>query len=131
MEAASVAAKTIILLVLTTLSTIDVTSAHEQTRRPSVIDLAQPPDRITQQLLLKEGTRAYGRVERVADNILIFRTASGAAIEVATADIVALRPVVGDMRHREFCRADPHATRLFSRQQDVHCDAAKVTSACT
>jgi hypothetical protein len=107
MEAASVASKTIILIVLTTLiSTIDVTSAQDQTRRPSVLDLAPP-------------------------NVFTFRTASETAIEVATAEIVALRPVVGDMRQREFCRADPYATRLFSRQQDAHCDAATVASACT
>ena len=108
------ASKTIVLLVLTTLiTTTDVISARAQTRGPVVIDLAPPPEGVTQELVLKDGTRAYGRVVRVADDVLTFRTASGAAIEVSTADVVALRPVVGEMRHGEFWRADPNATRLF------------------
>jgi hypothetical protein len=67
----------------------------------------------TQELTLRDGTRAFGRVERVDGTHITFRTTSGAAVEVDEADIVSVRPVTGRFVNGEFHPADPNPTRLF------------------
>ena len=72
-----------------------------------------PPIGETQELTLRDGTRAFGRVERVENGRVTFRTTSGAVIEVETAQIVAIRSVEGSVNRREFWPQDPNPTRLF------------------
>ena len=71
-----------------------------------------PPD-VTDELILRDGTRAYGRVESVDSGVVTFITTAGAAIQVRAAEIISLRPVSGRVVAGEFRRADPNPTRLF------------------
>ena len=71
------------------------------------------PAGVTDELVLRDGTHAYGRVERVEDGLVTFKTTAGAEIQVRPADIVSVRPVNGTVVAGEFRRADPNPTRLF------------------
>lgn len=64
------------------------------------------------ELVLNDGSRAYGQVESETDTEVVFRTTSGASLTAPRARIVALRPVVGRMIRGEFRREDPNSTRL-------------------
>lgn len=64
------------------------------------------------ELVLKDGSRAYGVVETDDGNEIVFRTTSGAALKTPKARIASLRPVVGRMVSGEFRREDPNDTRL-------------------
>ena len=65
------------------------------------------------EILLTDGTRAFGRVERVDAQLVTFRTTSGATLEVARGGVLAVRPVQGQIKDGEFWPADPNQTRLF------------------
>jgi hypothetical protein len=78
--------------------------------RPAIV-VAAPT--ATQELVLRDGTRAIGRVERVDGAHITFRTTSGAAVKVNQADVVSVRPVTGRVVNGEFLPADPNPTRLF------------------
>jgi hypothetical protein len=71
------------------------------------------PAGVTDELVLRDGTRAYGRVERVDGGLVTFMTTAGAAIQVQAAQIVSVHPVSGRVVAGEFLRADPNPTRLF------------------
>jgi hypothetical protein len=75
--------------------------------------LAITPADVTDELILRDGTRAYGRVESVDSGVVTFITTAGAAIQVRAAEIVSIRPVSGRVVAGEFRRADPNPTRLF------------------
>ena len=89
--------------------------------RPSVVAAAQAaappivatPAGVTDELVLRDGTRAYGRVERIDDGLVTFTTTAGAVIQVQTAEIVSVHPANGRVVAGEFRRADPNPTRLF------------------
>jgi hypothetical protein len=102
-----------LLILLGLLGVPAVAGAQEPPSTGETQPFAPEPDGITQELVLKDGSRGYGRVERVVDGVVFFRTASGAVIEVASAEVVAIRRADGTMRDGEFWRADPNATRLF------------------
>jgi hypothetical protein len=65
------------------------------------------------ELVLRDGSRLFGAVERQDDYEVVFRAESGAVITVRRADVVSLRPVRGRVRDGEFVRSDAHRTRLF------------------
>jgi hypothetical protein len=71
------------------------------------------PANVTDELVLRDGTRAYGRVESVDSGVVTFITTAGAAIQVQAAEIVTIHPVSGRVVAGEFRRADPNPTRLF------------------
>lgn len=71
------------------------------------------PSGVTDELVLRDGTRAYGRVERVDEGLVTFMTTAGAAIQVLATEIVSVRPANGRVVSGEFRRADPNPTRLF------------------
>jgi hypothetical protein len=71
------------------------------------------PAGVTDELVLRDGTRAYGRVERVDGGLVTFMTTAGAAIQVQAAEIVSVHAVNGRVVAGEFRRADPNPTRLF------------------
>ena len=75
--------------------------------------IALTPAGVTDELALRDGTRAYGRVERVEGGIVSFVTTAGAAIQVQVADIVSVHPVSGRVVSGALWRADPNPTRLF------------------
>jgi hypothetical protein len=68
---------------------------------------------VTQELLLADGSRLYGRVEVVRDDEIVFRTIAGAWLKVARADVVSLTIARGELKGTEFLAADPNGTRLF------------------
>src|SRR5437868_7370858 len=68
---------------------------------------------VTDELLLRDGTRAYGRVEHSESGLVTFVTTAGATIEVQAAEIVSVHAVNGRVVDDDFRRADPNPTRLF------------------
>jgi hypothetical protein len=73
----------------------------------------QPASRQTvYELVLNDGTRAYGRIENESDTDVVFRTTSGDAVSASKKRIVSLRPVLGRVVRGEFRREDPNGTRL-------------------
>jgi hypothetical protein len=85
----------------------------EGASQPAVPQIVVTPAGVTDELVLRDGTRAYGQVERVDGPMVTFKTTAGAAIQVAAAEIVSIRPVTGRIVAGEFRRADPNPTRLF------------------
>jgi hypothetical protein len=75
--------------------------------------IAVTPPGITVELALRDGTRAYGRVERLDGDAVTFVTIAGATIQVQVSDIVTVRTAEGRVVDGEFRRADPNPTRLF------------------
>jgi len=65
------------------------------------------------ELLLKDGSRLFGRIERENDEEVVFRTQSGATITASRSEIVSLKVVKGRLERGEFVRADMHRSRLF------------------
>jgi hypothetical protein len=83
---------------------------QSQTAAPAIA-VAGPGE--TQELVLRDGTRAFGRVERVENGRVTFTTISGATIDVAAIDVISVTTVEGRTIAGEFRRADPNPTRLF------------------
>ena len=71
-----------------------------------------PYVRSLQELVLKDGSRAYGAVVAEDATDIVFRTSSGAELKTPKARIASLRPVTGRMVGGEFRREDPNGTRL-------------------
>jgi hypothetical protein len=91
-------------------SVVAATDELSQAAAPQVVIT---PAGVTDELVLRDGTRAYGRVERVDGDLVTFMTTAGAAIQVRAAEIVSVQPVNGTLVAGEFRRADPNPTRLF------------------
>ena len=65
------------------------------------------------ELVLKDGSRLFGRIESETDQQVVFKTQSGAIITVTRQEIVSLEVVKGRMTGGEFVRSDMHRSRLF------------------
>jgi hypothetical protein len=65
------------------------------------------------ELVLRDGSRLYGTVEREDANEVVFRTQAGAIVTAKRADIETLEKVTGTLADGEFMPPDPNATRLF------------------
>jgi hypothetical protein len=89
------------------------TTATAQQATPSQAPIEVPAADALQELVLKDGTRAYGRVEQVDGDRVSFRTTAGAVIAVERAQIVSVRNADGRIINGEFRPADPNPTRLF------------------
>src|SRR4051812_703711 len=98
-------------IVLVSLADRAVAAAEAPQAAPAAI-VATPPG-VTDELVLRDGTRAYGRVERVEDGLVTFTTTAGATLQVQTREIVSVHAVSGTVSGGEFRRADPNPTRLF------------------
>ena len=68
---------------------------------------------VTQELVLRDGSRLYGTVEQESETEISFRTVSGALITAQRSDVIALKTKRGDVRRGEFRPSDPNSTRLF------------------
>jgi hypothetical protein len=66
-----------------------------------------------QELVLRDGSRLYGSVERETETEVVFRTRSGTLVTAARTDVVSLRSVTGSIVQGEFQRADPNTSRLI------------------
>jgi hypothetical protein len=64
-------------------------------------------------LVLRDGSRLFGSVERETANEVIFKTQTGATVTVKRIDIQKLQQVTGSLIDGEFMPPDPNATRLF------------------
>ena len=89
----------------------DLQPAQEPALPAPAIAVAAPG--VTQELELKDGTRAIGRVESVQDGRVSFRTSAGVVMDVEIALIRALQPITGTVVNGELYPADPNPTRLF------------------
>lgn len=65
------------------------------------------------ELVLRDGSRLYGTIEREDTNEVVFRTQAGATVTAKRADIETLAKVTGTLADGEFMPPDPNATRLF------------------
>jgi hypothetical protein len=65
------------------------------------------------ELVLKDGSRMFGTVERQTDTEVVFRTQAGASVTARRSEIVSLRLIKGRIENGEFIRPDLHRTRLF------------------
>ena len=65
------------------------------------------------ELVLKDGSRMYGTVERETDTEIVFKTQSGATVTARRLDIVSLKRVKGRIENGTFLRTDQHRSRLF------------------
>ena len=65
------------------------------------------------ELVLRDGSRLFGSVERETATEVVFRTHAGATVTANRADIVSIRPVKGRIEQGEFLRTDVHRSRLF------------------
>ena len=83
---------------------------YAQTPAPAV---AVAPADITQEIRLRDGTTAVGRVDAVDGARVTFRTLAGATLTIDAADIVSLTTVEGRASGTEFWKDDPNPTRLF------------------
>src|SRR2546425_9704287 len=101
---------------LLTLSLMCLFDAHGavasdgQTAQPSRSAIAVAAPDATQELVLRDGTRAIGRVERIDGAHITFRTTSGAAVDAKEAAIVSAATVTRRVVNGEVLPADPHTT---------------------
>lgn len=65
------------------------------------------------ELVLKDGSRAYGTIEREDAREVIFRTHAGSVITAQRTEIVSLRLVRGRVVNGEFIKSDSQVSRLF------------------
>ena len=84
----------------------------------SSVVAAQPqedraPVRSVHELLLNDGSRAYGEIEAESDTEVVFRTTAGAVVHAPRSHVVSLKAVAGRMIDGEFRREDPNRTRLL------------------
>lgn len=75
-------------------------------------DKPSPYVQTVHELLLKDGSRVYGRIESESETEVVFRTTSGAAVTTPKTRIASVRPVLGRMIRGEFRPEDPNSTRL-------------------
>ena len=85
-----------------------VTSAQT----PAATIAVAPPD-VTQEIRLRDGTTAIGRVDAVDGTRVTFRTLAGATLTIDAADIVSLVTIEGRAAGTQFWKDDPNPTRLF------------------
>ena len=77
-------------------------AAAGQAPRPAAPAIAVTPAGVTEELSLRDGTRAYGRVEKVDGGLVTFRTTAGATLEVQAAEIVSVHLSAGRCRAENF-----------------------------
>jgi hypothetical protein len=65
------------------------------------------------ELVLRDGSRMYGTIERVDDVEVVFRTRAGALVTARHAEIASLEEVTGSIVRGEFVPPNLNATRLF------------------
>ena len=90
-----------------------VASPGSAQTQPAPQAAAPVGEREVHELVLKDGSRLFGRVESETDQQVVFRTEAGAVITAPRQEIVSLKLVKGRMTRGEFVRSDMHRSRLF------------------
>lgn len=98
---------------LVTALVVALSVSPQQGTAPPAVAIAVPPAGETQELLLKDGTRAIGRVETIEAESFTFRTTSGVVMKVDVKLVHAIGPVTGRLVRGEFWPEDSNPTRLF------------------
>jgi len=101
---------TITLFVLTVLAAAPAVSAQST---PSAQPAPSGRASDVFELVLKDGSRVYGTVEREDDQEVVFKSHAGATMTARRSDIVSLRRVKGRIEAGQFLRTDMHRSRLF------------------
>jgi len=98
------------ILLIATLAVVAIPSAA----RAGVAPSGPAGQQITlYELVLRDGSRLYGALERDDPDGIVFKTQAGAIVTVKRTDIETLKPVTGSLAGGEFMPPDPNATRLF------------------
>jgi hypothetical protein len=71
------------------------------------------PDGQHQEVRLRDGSRLFGRVVRIEDDRIVFKTLAGADVNIPRDEIAHLDRVKGEPVQREGLPADPNTTRLL------------------
>lgn len=105
-------------IVLVTAGILIGTAAPAQAQAPAVpqpraVAIVVTPPGEVRELVLRDGTQAAGRVEKVDGTMVTFRTTSGAAIEVDASKILSIKPATGRVVDGSYWAADSNPTRLF------------------
>ena len=100
-------------LLITSLVVALSSSPSPQQGPPPTVAIAVAPAGDTQELTLKDGTRAIGRVETIEAGRFTFRTTSGAVMSVETDKVQSLGTVSGRVVAGDFWPDDSNPTRLF------------------
>lgn len=93
------------LLIVAVLASASTTSAQTVSSAAGPAELCE--------LVLKDGSRIFGTVERETDQEVVLRTQAGAIVTARREEIASLRPVRGRIEKGEFIPTDLHRTRLF------------------
>ncbi|CAN5812987.1 hypothetical protein BH18ACI5_BH18ACI5_27090 [soil metagenome] len=101
----------LILLILVAAPSARAQGTTTDTSTGALTQAVQNPD--IYELVLKDGSRAFGTVINETDQEVVFRTHGGATLTARRADIVTLRRVKGRIQEGEFMRSDEHRSRLF------------------
>lgn len=88
-------------------------TAPAPAQQAQVRGLEVPPAGVTQELVLRDGTRAFGRIEQIDGGRVTFRTTAGILIEADVAQVETVRIVAGRASGGSFYAEDPNPTRLF------------------
>ena len=88
-------------------------SAQAATAKTSGAQASSRSVLTTHELVLRDGSRMYGAIEREDDVEVVFRTQAGALVTVRRADIASLGKITGAILNGEFLPASPNGTRLF------------------
>lgn len=72
-----------------------------------------PDASVMYELVLRDGSRMYGTLEKDASDEIVLRTTAGVVVTARRGQILTLKPVTGRIVGGEFQRSDPNTTRLF------------------
>ena len=87
-------------------------TATAQAQTTQTVQTVSGPTEV-HELVLRDGSRLFGSIERETDTEIVFRTQSGATVTARRVDVVSLRRVKGRIEEGEFLRTDLHRSRLF------------------
>jgi hypothetical protein len=96
--------RTVIAAMLVTVVSAGPLAAEERRQ-------GQPAQRC--ELVLKDGSRLFGTIERETPDEVVLRTQAGAVVTARRSEIASLRLVKGRIERGEFVSEDLHRTRLF------------------
>jgi hypothetical protein len=80
---------------------------------PGLLEAQAVQSAVASELVLRDGSRVYGTVERETNQEVVFRSSAGVVLTVARDQVLSLKVVEGVLIGDRFHVADPNTTRLF------------------